>query len=78
MIDSENRLLTNENILQRLEKIDYIYTYLDKLKELKNGNNNNILIEALLLLRTMIDANTKRMINGEMKRIGIKAWESKK
>jgi len=78
LIEIEKKMITNQNILLHLEKIEDLSKSLDELKQTKESGNLNILIELLLYMRSIVEPTKKKMVSAELQRIKVKAWESKK
>jgi len=71
-------MITNQNILFQLSKIDDLSGSIEELKQTKESGNLNILIELLLYMRSIVEPTKKKMVFAELQRIKVKAWNSKK
>jgi len=78
LLEVEQRMITNQNILFQLSKIDDLSGSIEELKQTKESGNLNILIELLLYMRSIVEPTKKKMVFAELQRIKVKAWNSKK
>jgi len=78
LLEVEQRMITNQNILFQLSKIDDLLGSIAELNQTKESGNLNILIELLLYMRSIVEPTKRKMVSAELKRIQVEAWESKK